>query len=383
MRICVVCSGFSSVYGGLESVYEILCDLWTKLGHEVFVISGFGKIRSSKQYKIIKVPFISRRFFEKFQRISKIHFPFPSYEAEGSTFAPFLASMLIKLKPDIVVSNTVFETIIPLKLGFPCVMVSQAAIRYRLWILKKAERVIVNDFQSYENLRNMGIEAELIMNGVEKQCNTVEINATELRAKYEIPPESRVILTVARLYDYKRINLLISAFEHIREDATLIVVGEGPELESLKRQASLTKSQNKIIFLKRVPRNQLDELYGLCSVFTLPSEESFGLVLIEALSFGKKVVTNPAPMKKIILGEFGIYANVEDPIEYSRCLLQATSDKIDINSSTYIQHMQRFNWEHIAIRYIDVFQNVIHNRHQEKDARPSDRSGANFEAIEV
>ena len=381
MRICVVCSGFSSVYGGLESVYEILCDLWTKLGHEVFVVSGFGNVRSSKQYNVIKVPFISRRFFEEFQRVSGIHFPLPSYEVEGVTFIPFLASLLMKLKPNIVVSNTMSETIIPLKLGFPCVIVSQAGIenrrsvcaRARVWILEKVERAIVNDFQSFDNLREMEIEVELIMNGVEKRNSAKDVTATRLRAKYKISPKSKVILSVAQLYAYKRINLLINAFEHIQEDATLIVVGEGPENECLRRQASLNKSHNKIIFFKRVPRNQLDELYELCNVFTLPSEESFGLVLLEALSFGKRVVTNPAPMKKIILGEYGVYANVEDPYEYSRCLLQATSDEIDVNSSAYIEHMQMFDWEHIATQYIDVFQNIISNTKRRTQGRPIDR----------
>lgn len=360
MRIGVVCSGFSSILGGLETVYKNLCRLWTENGHEVFVVSGTGSVPGSGEYKVLRIPFVSRKFFEQSHLITKIS-PLESYELEGLSCAAFVALRLIELRPDIVVSCTRFETVAPLKLGFPCVMISQAVIQNRLKIFEKVDRVIVNDSQSNKRLKALGIKTELILNGVGIQA-IQKIDVQKLRVKHAIPNGSIVILTVARLYLFKRVHLLIDAFNLMRQPAILIIVGDGPELPSLKKQALRCNPRNKVIFLKHVPQRELDEFYQLCDVFTLPSLEAFGIVFLEALSFGKMVVTNPSPEKKFILGKFGVFTNVEDPTEYSRALLRAVSVKIDVNSADYKQHMQKFNWNNIALQYLKVFQDVLQKR---------------------
>lgn len=67
------------------------------------------------------------------------------------------------------------------------------------------------------------------------------------------------------------------------------------------------------------------------------------MVLIEALSLGKVVVTNPAPEKKFILGKYGVFTNVENADDYSESLLRATLIKIDVTSSVYKRHMEKFS----------------------------------------
>jgi glycosyltransferase involved in cell wall biosynthesis len=188
-----------------------------------------------------------------------------------------------------------------------------------------------------------------------------------LREKYGISNNSIIILSIARLDSNKRINLLLDAFSLIKQEVTLIIVGEGPELEHLKKQATSINTGNKIVFVKPLPHDQVIELYQLCNVFTLPSKlEGMPLVLIEALSFGKTVVTNPAPVKKFILDKFGVFSNVEDPKEYSTSLIDAMSNKIDINSEEFIQHMNKFQWSIISQQYIETFHEVLSERKHAK-----------------
>lgn len=357
LKICIVCSGFSYIYGGVETVVFKLGEHWAREGHEVYILSGFGKKAGPKGVRLIRLPFIPLEYFQKIPLVSRI---FPASEFEALSLLPFVLLCLITINPDIVLSNRLAETLPALILKIPCVMISQAPIRLRFNAFKKVEKVIVNDPQSYKMLKQYGIEVEFILNGVDKP-DIMEKDLKELKAKYGIPDSSFVILTIARLDANKRINLLIDAFKLIREDATLVIVGEGPELSSLKKQASSVKSKNKkIIFLKPMPHSQLKELYQLCDVFTLPSKlEAFGLVLLEALAFGKSVVTSHEPRRKFILGNFGVYTDVENPCEYSRSLLHAVSNKIDVTSPEYLQHMQKFDWRQIAQHYIEVFNNVL------------------------
>jgi glycosyltransferase involved in cell wall biosynthesis len=354
MKICIICSGFSHIYGGLETVAFKLSGYWAKEGHEVFILSGMGKKVGPKGVTVIKLPFISSDYFMKIQLVRKI---FGANEFEGLSLLPSAMLCLVGMKPDIVLSNGLAETLPATILNIPSVMFSQAPIGLRFRAFRRADKVITNDFQSHEVLRKLGIQTELIFNGVDQSVQETNL---ELRAKYNIPATSKVFLTVARLDTNKRINLLINAFKLIEQDATLIIVGDGAELTTLRKQASSIKTRNRILFAKPMPEEQLNELYQLCDVFTLPSKvEGMPLVLIEALSFGKPVVTNSTQEKKLILGDFGVFTNVENPNEYSESLFRATSIKIDVKSPDYLCHMQKFSWMEISQQYIKVFTEVL------------------------
>jgi len=363
MKICIICSGFSSIYGGVETAIFTLSELWTKSGHEVCIISGLGKKTGPKGVRLLKLPFIPRKYFSKIPLSTRI---FSDHELEGFSFLPSALLGLIQIKPDIVLANQIGEILPALFLQIPNVMIIQAPIKMRFSTFKLASRVVAETPAACEIFRKCGIETDLILHGI-YASRPSESNAMELRKKHGISENSIIILTVARLEPNKRINLLIDAFKLIKQDATLIIVGEGSQLAELRKQAYSTKLENKIIFIKSMPLNQLVEFYHLCDVFTLPSKiEGLPLVVIDALSFGKTVVTNPAPEKKFILSKFGVYTNVNDPVEYSSALIRAASMKIDVDSREYILHMQKFDWTEIALQYEKIFNDVLKKYHEAK-----------------
>ena len=74
-------------------------------------------------------------------------------------------------------------------------------------------------------------------------------------------------------------------------DAVLIVVGDGPELKSLKEKAAKLPYSWNICFTGYSDRDQLAYFYNLADVFVFPSlTETQGLVTIEAMSNGLPVV---------------------------------------------------------------------------------------------
>jgi glycosyltransferase involved in cell wall biosynthesis len=358
IKICVICSGFSSIYGGVETPVFKLSELWAKNGYEVCIISGRGKRTGPKGVRLIKLPFIPRKYFPNIPLLTRV---FPNHELEGFSFLPSALLCLMGVDPDIVLSNQIGETFPALILGKPSIMISQAPIKMRFNTFKRASRVIVETPLSQEIIRKYGIDTDVILYGVDTS-KTAEVKAKQLRLKYGISDNSIIILTVAQLVPHKRINLLIEAFKLIEQSATLIIVGEGSDLSRLRKQAHSANLDNKIIFVKPMPHNQLMEFYQLCDIFTLPSVcEPFGIVFIEALSFGKIIVTNlePEAVKRLVIGNFGVFTNVNDPIEYSKSLVQAASMRIDVSSAEYIQHMQKFNWNDIAFQYEKIFHEVF------------------------
>jgi len=114
-------------------------------------------------------------------------------------------------------------------------------------------------------------------------------------------------LIVARLHAYKNIDIAIEAFNKL--DYPLVIIGDGPDKERLKRLAD-----DKTTFLGEVDDSTLAEYYVSCRAFIMSQEEDFGLTPIEAMSFGKPVVAlrRGGALETIVEGQTGEF--FDDPI---------------------------------------------------------------------
>ncbi len=90
-------------------------------------------------------------------------------------------------------------------------------------------------------------------------------------------------LTVSRLVDYKRTDLVVEACSRLQRP--LRVVGTGPQFKRLKEAAGAC-----VTFLGELSDAQLHEQYAHCRALLFPGEEDFGIVPVEALSFGRPVI---------------------------------------------------------------------------------------------
>jgi glycosyltransferase involved in cell wall biosynthesis len=90
-------------------------------------------------------------------------------------------------------------------------------------------------------------------------------------------------LVVSRMVPYKRVDLAIEACNRL--GCRLRVVGSGPEYKRLKKMAGPT-----IEFLGKLDEKSLHECYARSRAFLFPAEEDFGIVPVEAQSFGRPVI---------------------------------------------------------------------------------------------
>ncbi|HVZ58193.1 MAG TPA: glycosyltransferase [Patescibacteria group bacterium] len=90
-------------------------------------------------------------------------------------------------------------------------------------------------------------------------------------------------LIVARLVPYKRVDLAIKACTRL--GLPLKVVGIGSEFKRLRKIAGPT-----VEFLGAVSDEELINLYQHATALLFPGLEDFGIVMVEALGFGKPVI---------------------------------------------------------------------------------------------
>ncbi len=90
-------------------------------------------------------------------------------------------------------------------------------------------------------------------------------------------------LVVGQLVDYKRVDLAIEACNRLQRP--LRIVGDGEQYRRLRDLAGPT-----VELLGFLPDEEVRQLYARCRALLFPGEEDFGMVPVEAQSFGRPVI---------------------------------------------------------------------------------------------
>lgn len=111
-------------------------------------------------------------------------------------------------------------------------------------------------------------------------------------------PEERIlrslpdefVLGASRLVPYKRLEDVIRAGESI--GVAIVIAGDGPDYRRLTEIAR--RARTPVIFLGRVSDPLLYSLYQQALAFVFPPVEDFGIMPVEAMAAGAKVLANQA-----------------------------------------------------------------------------------------
>lgn len=131
---------------------------------------------------------------------------------------------------------------------------------------------------------------------------TVEPRA-ELPALRTDPDAPFELLFVGRLVERKGVHLLLEALATIPPERRVVlrVVGDGPERPRLQEQAERLGLGPRVVFHGFVTREELQARMEACDCFALPAvvdakgdTEGLGVVLLEAMSYGKPTIASAA-----------------------------------------------------------------------------------------
>ncbi|OWT33254.1 glycosyl transferase family 1 [Methanobrevibacter sp. 87.7] len=226
-------------------------------------------------------------------------------------------------------------------------------------VLKKADIVLAVSHALYDNILKIDV------NGLSKKLrlyqNSVDISKfnqennydfkKELKEEYNLNNDYPILVFVGNLIPRKNVNSIIEAKKIAKTNYNLVIVGDGPEKDNLKK---LAENVDNIYFTGA--RRDVEKILPNCDTLILPSHtESFGLVLIEALACGCSVIgSNVGGIKEIITDDVGVLVNPEDIKSISNGIDKIFSDNKLLNKFKSNARSRACDFSEVEIPYDEL-----------------------------
>jgi glycosyltransferase involved in cell wall biosynthesis len=381
MRVLEVASVFPPHVGGLEvCVYEISKRL-AQRGHQVIVYSTNlprSKTRECKDgISIRRVPVLFtvfgapvaiflRYIIKEEVDLIHVHIP-PIFGALSSLIASRIKKVPVVLTyHSDTIGDSPFEQFI--------------AIIYNVvldsLILSNVRAIVVPSQSQKLELCRRGISQNrirVINNGFDFPEEYMGANVKIIKRRLGLQNE-KIVLFVGALEKRKGVEYLLRATSKVlveNENVKVIVVGDGSEKSSLQDLARSLKIDHMVSFTGYVTDRRLRDLYEISDVFVLPSlHETFGLVLLEAMSHKKPIVATKTSgaIELVKPGFNGLLVEQRDPEQLATAIIKILSRKdygqqLGENGRCFAK---KFGWEKTLREYAELYDQVNRNARGEK-----------------
>ncbi|MEP2424879.1 MAG: glycosyltransferase, partial [Tateyamaria sp.] len=150
----------------------------------------------------------------------------------------------------------------------------------------------------------------------------------------DTPAGQLKMLHVGRAVRTKGLRDVVRALSHLKDnpEVTLTSIGDGEELEACRAEAEALGVADRVSFLGRLPRAQIEDHYKAADALVYPSfRESMGAVLYEAMRWSLPVVTVRAGGPDYIIDDTcGLKVDVttpqQMPQDLARCITTLAAD---------------------------------------------------------
>ncbi len=182
------------------------------------------------------------------------------------------------------------------------------------------------------------------------------------------------IVFVGRLESRKGVNYLLAAFSKLKAEfphIRLLVVGPGVRLRHKYEKYVSENGIEDVVFTGPVPFNDLPRYYQTADIFCSPAtgQESFGIVLLEAMALGKPIVATSIEGYSTVVthGHEGLLVpprRTDALAEALRKLIQDEALRRELGNHGLVS-VRRYDWSIVAAQLLAYYQLKL----EEKSAR--------------
>ncbi len=226
------------------------------------------------------------------------------------------------------------------------------------WLADKLDgRIAVSGAARHFTSRYFPGEYRIIPNGV-------DLERFQRAEPYEELRDGTLnILFVGRLEERKGLIHLLKAYHRLRKrrvDARLLVIGDGPKRREYKRFVGL-RSIRDVEFLGRVSDEEKVRYFASADIYCAPNtgQESFGIVLLEAMAAGVPIVASDIHGFKNVMQRNvqGLLVEPRNPRALAAALY-ALSRNADLRHEMGDAGRARapeFSWDSVTERIVDFY----------------------------
>ena len=176
--------------------------------------------------------------------------------------------------------------------------------------------------------------------------------------------DDEVILThISNFRKVKRVVDVLYIFERVQQKkaAKLLLVGDGPEIQNLRKETQVLGLEQKVHFLGKSHR--IEQITAISDILLLPSEaESFGLVALEAMGAGVAIISsNVGGLPEVnVEGKTGFLRPVGDIEAMAQAALMILKDKPTLErfKQNAIQHSKKFDIKYVLPLYEKLYRSL-------------------------
>jgi glycosyltransferase involved in cell wall biosynthesis len=163
-------------------------------------------------------------------------------------------------------------------------------------------------------------------------------------------------LVVSRLVEYKKIEIAIRAC--IQADVPLVIVGTGSDRSRLEQVAG---GDARISFTEFVSEEELSSYYRQAIALLCPQEEDFGIVSVEAQSYGTPVISyaHSGVAETIVENKTGLLVEDQHVESFVRAILAANTTTW--NHDAIAMQAKKFEKELFISSFQETISKLYHN----------------------
>jgi phosphatidylinositol alpha-mannosyltransferase len=203
-------------------------------------------------------------------------------------------------------------------------------------------------------------DVEIVPNGVDVE------RFARPSAVAEDLPEGRRVLWANRLDPQKGFPVAVRAFARLAaelEDVSLVVAGDGRDRDAIGLLSE--RDRARVVMLGAVPNDDLPPYHAAADAFVAPAlgQESFGIVLVEAMAAGVPVVASDIPGDREVVrdGVDGLLVPPRDPNALAAALRRVLEEP-ELSSELARGGRERareFAWDVVAPRIVAIYERAI------------------------
>jgi len=265
--------------------------------------------------------------------------------------------------------------------GFPLTSTIYQFMYHKLYhnligrfIFKKSDWIIFVSkslLRDYSFLLNRKIinKIRIIPNGINIKSLIENANSQQIIKKFNAK-DKFILFSIGRIHKTKGFQNVIKIFPKIKikfHNIIYLIAGKDNGYQKkLEEMIQKNNLQDNIFLLGSVSDKMKKDLYASAEIIILPSlYEPFGIVILEAMAFGKPIITsNLGGIKEILKNNFdGILINPNDEkllLDKIIFLLENEKKRKELSKNAK-NSVQRFDWDNIIKKINIIYKKTVKN----------------------